>query len=88
MDNAGAPIYTEPFSGMNLVPLPANVIPLAPGAFMPTPMRANSLTRLAELQRFLLQCDEPAYFGNYFEVRDTPCKHSKYPHFLLSLHLP
>lgn len=73
MTDASMAVYTEPTSGMNLVPLPANIIPLGPNGLMPTPMRASSLSRLAELQRFLLQCDEPSYFGNYFEVRPVPC---------------
>ena len=65
-------VYVEPSSGINLVPLPANLVP---ATFVPTPNQtpippANSLTKLAELQSFLLQCDQPSYFKNYYDVRN------------------
>ena len=64
-----ASMYGDPAVGLNLVPLPANVMPFSTGSMRPAQApTSNSLSRLPELQRFLLQCDDPSYQGNYFQV--------------------
>jgi hypothetical protein len=49
--------------------LPANAVPLS-SAFIPNnPCQINSLARLGDLHKFLVQCQDPGYFENYHQVR-------------------
>jgi hypothetical protein len=61
------------YADFNLVPLPANAVPVDSGtsAFIPNDpsQKPNSLSRLGELHKFLIQCEDPAYYGNYHQVR-------------------
>ena len=69
MEGAQPAKEQHPFSAFNLVPLPANAVSLGTN-FIPNnaATRPNSLSRLGELQNFLLQCDNPSYYGNYYQV--------------------
>jgi hypothetical protein len=86
MANAAPSVFCDP-STLNLVPLPTGLIPLASAApappltAAPAP-RTDSLSRLPELHRFLLQCDQPSYYGNYHQVRPS------FPISLLPWHPP
>ena len=58
---------------MDLVPLPANLVPIASGPYgapslAPTVAPTNWVARMAELQQFLVQCDDPSYVYNYCSV--------------------
>lgn len=66
-------------TGIDLVPLPSNLVPMVPVASpYPTPVAAaplpsNSLLRMSELQHFLNQCDAPSYVKNYLSVSTFHC---------------
>jgi hypothetical protein len=59
----------DPFTASGLVPLPPGLVPVgggAPGAPAAAPGGApGALERLAELERFLAQCEEPGYASTY-----------------------
>ncbi len=62
----------DPCFGFELLPLPANLVPVATMAQPAPPVivkNSGSLQRMSELQRFLDQCAEPSYFLNYHQVR-------------------
>ncbi|KAL4537992.1 hypothetical protein Ndes2526B_g04158 [Nannochloris sp. 'desiccata'] len=63
------------YAEFNLVPLPANAVPLgsSTSAFIPNvaSQKPNSLSRLGELHKFLIQCEDPAYYGNYYQLLNS-----------------
>jgi hypothetical protein len=85
MANSQQRSKAQTYADFNLVPLPANAVPLG-GSFISTvpPTRPSSLTRLGELHKFLVQCDDPAYYNNYYQVRNTP----EASHLLVTVDLP
>lgn len=53
------------------LPMTLPLLPTAagPGACgKPAPLKANSLSRLEELQQYLRQCDDQKYLNNYIKV--------------------
>lgn len=63
--------FQDPSSGIQLVPLPANLVSVPPNSNPAPPVLVrgqDSLQRMPELQRFLQQCDDPSYYLNYHQV--------------------
>jgi len=73
MDLAAAYFFHERAIGTELVPIPADLVPIMPmdvGLLRPpSAMPSESMARFTELQRFLAQCDDPSYVQNYSLVR-------------------
>lgn len=65
--------HHDPATGMDLVPLPSNLVPMGThGLDTCAALKSTSLTKMGELTQFLKQCDDPAYTVMYQNVSNRP----------------